>query len=90
MSTVIPWVLFVLSALFFVFYRREVLRQISLQRRKLLAAEADADRLAPIVRQYVKDIDDTAALLKDETPPPLIAEREALRLHDEALKLRSK
>lgn len=54
-----------------------------------LAAEEDADRLAPAVAQYLKDIDDTAALLKDKTPPAMTAERDALRLHHEALKHRS-
>lgn len=49
----------------------------------------DADRLAPIVAAYVKICDDTAALLKDESPPPMTAEREALRLHAEAVALRS-
>lgn len=52
-------------------------------------AECDADRLAPIVANYVKIIDETAALLKDETPPPIAAEREALRLHEEAVKFRT-
>lgn len=52
-------------------------------------AEADADRLAPVVGQYLKDIDETAALLKDEQPPTLKAEREALCGHHKALILRS-
>lgn len=43
---------------------------------------ADAERLAGAVRQYIADIDATATLLKDETPPQLTAERSALRHHD--------
>jgi hypothetical protein len=41
----------------------------------------DANRLAGIVAQYITDIDRTAALLKDEKPPALTEERDALRLH---------
>lgn len=43
-----------------------------------------------IVRQYAKDMRETMALLKDETPPKeLVAAEEALRLHDEQVKLRT-
>lgn len=54
------------------------------------SAEADADRLAPIVAQYIKDVDDTAALLKDDRPPALTTERTAVALHKTALNLRTK
>lgn len=52
-------------------------------------AEADADRMAPALAQFVKDIDDTAALLKDDKPPALSAEREALLGHQTALVFRT-
>jgi len=50
---------------------------------ELTLERADADRLAVIVVNYVKIIDETAVLLKDPEPPPLTAEREALKLHAE-------
>lgn len=48
-----------------------------------------ADRLATIVAQYLKDIDDTAALLKDPAPPAMTAARVALRFHQESINLPS-
>lgn len=66
-----------------------LLTQMRKLRADLDSANADADRLAPIVEQYVKDMDSTAALLKDDQPPALAAERESLRLHAELLKLRT-
>lgn len=52
------------------------------------SAEADADRLAPLVARWVKDIDDTAELMRDPQAPALTAERDALRAHEEALAAR--
>lgn len=43
---------------------------------------ANAERLAGVVRQYIADVDSAAALFKDETPPPLTAERSALSHHE--------
>lgn len=54
-------------------------------------AYINADRLAPVVFQYAKDIRETMVLMKDETPPKeLVAAEEALRLHEEQVKLRNK
>lgn len=54
------------------------------------SALGDSERLAAIVAEYLKIIDDTAALMKDEQPPPMAAEREALRFHAQfAMALRS-
>lgn len=65
-----------------------LLAEIKLVHDRALLAEADADRLAPLVSQNIKDIDDTAELLKDEHPPLLKAEREALLSHQYALRMR--
>jgi hypothetical protein len=51
-------------------------------------AETDADRLAPIVVQYLSIIDETSGLLKDTNPPPMTAERTAMSLHQSALTIR--
>lgn len=65
------------------------------QDRKLLAdaarikiAEADADQLALLVQDTLRVLRETAVLLKDKNPPDMKAELDALRLHDEAVKLR--
>lgn len=65
------------------FINRE--RELNLQ---VETAEADADRLEKIVRQYVKDIQETAVLLKDENPPSLEAERQALGIHETLVAIR--
>lgn len=57
--------------------------------RRMRMAEEDADRLAPTVAEYVRIVDETAALLKDDNAPQLLAERDALRLHADALKFRT-
>lgn len=57
---------------------------------RLLEAQQVADLLAPIVRQYAKDLEETAALLKDEKPPTVIAEcKSALELYDSHAQLRN-
>ena len=55
-------------------------------------AEADADRLAPFVANFIADMDDIAKKLGtiDEKPLDLSDERKAIRLHEEAVKLRTK
>lgn len=65
------------------------------QDRKLLAdaarikiAEADADQLALLIQDTLRVLRETAVLLKDKNPPDMKAELDALRLHDEAVKLR--
>jgi chromosome segregation ATPase len=59
---------------------------------RLSAAEADADRLAPFVANFIADMDVIAKKLGtiDEKPLDLSCEREAIRLHEEAVKLRIK
>lgn len=57
---------------------------------KMDLANTDADRLAAQLQIYVNDIDSIAAKLQDKSPPSLAPEREALRLHDAAVKLRTK
>ncbi len=69
------------------FFAADLARKVALDR--YATAEADADRLAPIVEQFLKDIDDTAALLKDENPPAMAKERMALSLHVQAQNLRT-
>lgn len=57
---------------------------------QLVESLHNSDRLAVTVRQYAKDIRETMVLMKDETPPKeLVAAEEALRLHDEQVKLRN-
>lgn len=58
----------------------------------LVTAEADADRLAPIVKNFIADVEAISAKLGtfDCKPPDLSEEREAIRLHEEAVKLRTK
>lgn len=55
-------------------------------------AEADADRLAPFVKNFIADITAVSAQLGtlDNKPLDLTDEREAIRLHEEAVKLRTK
>jgi hypothetical protein len=55
-------------------------------------AEADADRLAPFVANFIADMDVIAKKLGtiDEKPLNLSDEREAIRLHEEAVKSRIK
>ncbi len=59
---------------------------------RAIRAEADADRLAPFVANFITDMDAIAKKLGtiDEKPLDLTDEREAIRLHEEALKLRTK
>lgn len=76
------------SVIFFVGYRREVLRQIKRQKARLSGAETDADRLAAIVREYIRICDETAALLKDEQPPAMTNERQALSEHEKLVQSR--
>jgi len=52
-------------------------------------SEADAGRLAAIVRDYIRMIDETAKLLKDEQPPALALERHALSLHEKLVSSRN-
>jgi hypothetical protein len=81
--------LLVASVLFFVSYRREVLRQVAITNARLESAEADADRLAAIVREYVRVCDETAALLKDDQPPAMTNERLALSEHEKLVQSRN-
>jgi hypothetical protein len=58
---------------------------------RAIAAEADADRLAPIVRSFIESIEIITAKLPEGTVhPDISAEREALGLHEESVKLRTK
>lgn len=68
---------------------RDVQQELSLWRVKLTLANEDADRLYKVASQYLADIDKTAALMQDPEPPKMAVEREALRLHEAALKARN-
>lgn len=52
-------------------------------------AEEDADRMAKVVTHLVSDCEAFARNIKDEPVPTLRDEREALQLHDNAVKLRT-
>lgn len=69
------------------FNTADLARKLAIDR--CAVAESDADRLAAIVTQYLKDIDDTAELLKDASPPCMKSERAAIHLHAEAQNIRS-
>jgi translation initiation factor IF-2 len=53
--------------------------------RRLAYANQVSIRLAQVVKQYVKDMDDTAKLLKDENPPEMKEARTALEEHRKLL-----
>jgi hypothetical protein len=67
-------------------------RELDFALRRMSTAEADADRLAPFVANFIADMDVIAKKLGtiDEKPLDLSCEREAIRLHEEAVKLRIK
>ena len=48
---------------------------------ELNASKLDANRLAGIVARLIADVEATAALLKDDAPPEMAEEREALAIH---------
>ena len=50
---------------------------------ELIAERNSANLLAPIVEGYVSIIENTAALLQDDTPPSLANEKQALLLYHE-------
>ena len=51
----------------------------------LKEARMDAAALAAVVRQYLKDVDETSALLKDPEPPALTQERLAIANHEKLI-----
>lgn len=65
----------------------ELVAQTSLREADLLddlkAEREVSDNLAPIVESYVKIIDETAALLKDDNPPSIVVERAILKQYHE-------
>lgn len=71
--------------------RREadLLSERNLWSARAAVAEADADRLAPLVAAFVKIVEETAGLLRDENPPALTPERQALAGHQTALVFRT-
>lgn len=54
------------------------------------AHREDAARLASVVRAYLEDMDKVSKTLGDAEPPELLADRNALRLHEELVQRTAK
>jgi hypothetical protein len=69
-----------------------LIREFDSALRRISAAEADADRLAPFVVNFIADVTAISAQLGDldKKPLDLSEKREAIRLHEEAVKSRTK